>query len=248
MVPGMPLSMSGGTDAVDDDAVGRTFANKKNHGKVPRKIHKAEREKLKRDHLNELFLDLGHALEPARQNNGKASILGDTTKFLRDMLVQVESLRKENAALLSESHYVTVENNELKDEKDVLEAEVERLRKELQKRLQSDATSALPQSAATSVLQQSSQHLQPQPPPVVGPVYVIPLSRDPPQTYTEAQQNPPTPPKPPSLVTKPRARYPAPSDSWPLQLLVSRPRVSEEGQTSGGDCGGSANTSTTESG
>ncbi|KAK1267672.1 hypothetical protein QJS04_geneDACA000638 [Acorus gramineus] len=145
-------------------------------------------------------------------------------------------------------YQVTVENNELKDEKDVLEAEVERLRKELQKRLQSDATSALPQSAATSALQQSSQHLQPQPPHVVGPVYVIPLPRDPPQTYLEAQQNPPSPPKPPSLVTKPQARYPTPSDSWPLQLLVSRPRVSEEGQTSGGDCGGSANTSTTESG
>lgn len=35
---------------------------KKNTGKVPRKIHKAAREKLKRDHMNELFLDLGKAL------------------------------------------------------------------------------------------------------------------------------------------------------------------------------------------
>ncbi|KAK1308098.1 Protein disulfide isomerase-like 5-3 [Acorus calamus] len=39
------------------------FSNKKNPGKVPRKIHKAEREKLKHDHLNELFVELGNALE-----------------------------------------------------------------------------------------------------------------------------------------------------------------------------------------
>jgi len=33
-----------------------------NQGKVPKKIHKAEREKMKREHLNELFLDLANAL------------------------------------------------------------------------------------------------------------------------------------------------------------------------------------------
>lgn len=31
-------------------------------GKVPKRIHKAEREKMKREHLNELFLDLANAL------------------------------------------------------------------------------------------------------------------------------------------------------------------------------------------
>ena len=35
---------------------------KKNQVKVPKKIHKAEREKLKREHLNDLFLDLANAL------------------------------------------------------------------------------------------------------------------------------------------------------------------------------------------
>ena len=35
---------------------------RKNPGKAPKKIHKAEREKLKRDHLNVLFLELGNAL------------------------------------------------------------------------------------------------------------------------------------------------------------------------------------------
>jgi len=31
-------------------------------GKVPKRIHKAEREKMKREHLNELFLDLANAI------------------------------------------------------------------------------------------------------------------------------------------------------------------------------------------
>ncbi|MCL7040540.1 hypothetical protein MKW94_013716 [Papaver nudicaule] len=85
---------------------GRSFRNKRNNAlKVPKKIHKAEREKLKRDYMNELFLELGNVLEPTRQNNGKASILDDATRLLRDLLTQVKSLKKENVALLSESHY-----------------------------------------------------------------------------------------------------------------------------------------------
>lgn len=48
--------------------------------------------------------------EPERQNNGKASILGDATRLVRDLIQQVESLRKENAALVTESHYVSSSN------------------------------------------------------------------------------------------------------------------------------------------
>lgn len=40
----------------------RSSSDKMNQGKVPRKIHKAEREKMKREHLNDLFLDLASAL------------------------------------------------------------------------------------------------------------------------------------------------------------------------------------------
>lgn len=36
--------------------------SKKIQKKVPKRVHKAEREKLKREHLNELFLDLANAL------------------------------------------------------------------------------------------------------------------------------------------------------------------------------------------
>ncbi|KMZ57459.1 hypothetical protein ZOSMA_85G00210 [Zostera marina] len=106
----------------------RSLPDRKSQIKVPRKIHKAEREKLKRDHLNDLFFKLGHVVEPTRQNNGKASILGEATKLLRDLVVQVESLKRENVTLLSESRYVTQEKNELKDETIVLMSEIEKMR------------------------------------------------------------------------------------------------------------------------
>ncbi|CAN6484629.1 unnamed protein product [Victoria cruziana] len=122
-------------NVVDEDSVGRRGKVK---DKVAKKIHKAEREKLKRDHLNELFSDLGLALEPARQNNGKATILADATRILRDLLAQVDHLRKENAALLTESRYITDEKKELKDENAVLEAEIGKLQNQLRERVPSE--------------------------------------------------------------------------------------------------------------
>ncbi|XP_010257057.1 PREDICTED: transcription factor bHLH47-like [Nelumbo nucifera] len=203
-----------------------SLPNKRNHGKIPKKIHKAEREKQKRDHLNELFHELGISLEPARQNNGKASILGDSTRLLRDLLAQVESLKREHAALLSESHYVTIEKNELKEENSVLEAEIEKLQTELQERVQCKPT----WDAATAQMQHknSGSHLpedhlrlpvvdaklQSAP---VGSVFVIPFHHEL-KAYPEPMSTH-APSNPPSQVSRPHARYPTPSDSWPAQLL-----------------------------
>ncbi|XP_058083855.1 transcription factor BHLH062 isoform X2 [Magnolia sinica] len=226
------------------------MANKKNPGKPPKKIHKAEREKLKRDHLNELFLELGHALEPARQNSGKASILGDTTRLLRELLVQVDCLKKENAALLTESHYVNVEKNELRDENAVLGTEIEKLQNQLRERMQSVHAWSNPTDAAPIQLQHCNSTLPStlenqlplpvvdpvlQPPPVMGPpVFVIPLSHEV-QAYPEAEIVQVSH-KPPSHVRRPHARYPTPSDSWPSQLLVKQPGTAQETQLSLGSC------------
>ena len=46
--------------------------------------------------------------EQTRQNNGKASILDDATRLLHHLLTEVKCLRRENVALLSESHYVSL--------------------------------------------------------------------------------------------------------------------------------------------
>ncbi|RCV14116.1 hypothetical protein SETIT_2G400400v2 [Setaria italica] len=99
--------------------------------KAPKKVHKSEREKRKRDKQNDLFGELGNMLEPDRQNNGKACILSDTTRILKDLLSQVESLRQENGALKNESRYVALERNELLDENNMIRTEISELQNEL---------------------------------------------------------------------------------------------------------------------
>lgn len=164
--------------------------SKKDGAKVRRKIHKAEREKLKRDQLNELFLDLTNALgsEPATQNTGKSSALTDTIRILRDLIAQIESLKKENSVLLAESQYVAIENNELKEENSAMEAHIMKL----QSRTDNQT--------------------------VVGPVYVVPVQNEPKHySYTDPMIG--------SNVSKPHARYPLPSDSWPFNILSEQSRV-----------------------
>ncbi|KAJ6688753.1 TRANSCRIPTION FACTOR BHLH47 [Salix koriyanagi] len=93
------MSMDSEPDVSMEEVTGnRSFpAGKK--GKVPRR--KAEREKLKREQLNELFLELASALELSQTNTGKASILCETTRLLKDLLTQIESLKKDNGELES---------------------------------------------------------------------------------------------------------------------------------------------------
>ncbi|KAL5667003.1 hypothetical protein ACJX0J_019224, partial [Zea mays] len=79
--------------------------HRKSQEKPPKKTHKAEREKLKRDQLNDLFVELGSMLDLDRQNTGKATVLGDAARVLRDLITQVESLRQEQSALVSERQY-----------------------------------------------------------------------------------------------------------------------------------------------
>ncbi|KAG9451257.1 hypothetical protein H6P81_011222 [Aristolochia fimbriata] len=239
-----PRTMVNESNVAVEKPVSRNSPNKKNLGRVPKKIHKAAREKLKRDHLNDLFLVLGNALEPARQNNGKASILCDASRLLKDLLVQVESLKKENATLLTETHYVTVEKNELKDENSALEADIVKLRNDLRERLQSQtiwpsgmdaATNQPHQDNSASTLPENLE--QPQSPPMdpsleassmATPVFVIlPQSLQPYPDPKSMQE----PSKPPSQVKRPHARYPTPSDSWPSQLLGNQLTRSVQGDT-----------------
>lgn len=225
MVSEYPSSMANETNVTAEKPVDGSLVKKKNQGRVPKKIHKAEREKLKRDQLNELFLELGHILEPAQQNKGKAIILGDASRILRDLFAQVESLRKENAALLTESSYVTAEKNELRDENSALQAEIAELKNELQARMQSDCAwsnstdmspPTLPQPVSTVLPMQQQQPL------VIRPACAAPIREL--QLFPESPTTP-TQPTPSSNVRRPHARYPTPSDSWPGQLLSGLPRT-----------------------
>ncbi|KAM7483300.1 hypothetical protein LguiB_007883 [Lonicera macranthoides] len=228
-------------DVVAETPRTRSHPQKKNQGKVPKRIHKAEREKMKREHLNELFLELANALDLSEQNNGKASILGETTRIVKDMLSQIECLKRENAALLSESQYVATEKNELQDENEALQNQIGKLQAVLKERmaqLKLDLNIAPLESLEAELTSHFSEdHLRlptvepaSQQAPMVGPVYVIPVHSDL-QVYPE----PISVSKPISGVCKPHARYPTPADSWPSKLLKKQLELGKESQQNGGD-------------
>ncbi|XP_020575618.1 transcription factor bHLH47-like [Phalaenopsis equestris] len=166
-----------------------SISNGKNQSNSSKKIHKAEREKLKRDRLNELFQELSRDLDPLGLSSCKASILADATRALRDLLARRKKLRDEHTALVSESHYITLERDELQAENLTLKSDIGMLQNELNQMLRcsSDDTRL--------VLAQST---------------TIP---DPQQHHNSAA----------SLVQRPQARYPSPSDSWPAKLLSGLP-------------------------
>ncbi|XP_010917028.2 protein IRON-RELATED TRANSCRIPTION FACTOR 3 isoform X1 [Elaeis guineensis] len=229
MISDHPSSMAKETNVAADKPVDGSLLNKKSQGRVPKKIHKAEREKLKREQLNELFLELGRVVEPARQNNGKATILVDASRILRDLLAQVESLRKENAALLTESSYVTAEKNELRDENAALQADIAELQSELQVRMMSDSVWTNSTAMSPPTLPQPASTVLPlqQQPPDIRPVHGAPIREL--QLFPESTATQ-TEPTPSSNVTRPHARYPTPSSFWPGQLLSSLPRTAQEEQ------------------
>ncbi|CAA7401888.1 unnamed protein product [Spirodela intermedia] len=183
MVSDFPTPVGDDGALMSEKHIGRP--ERRSQRRVPKKVHKAEREKLKREHLNDLFLELGQALEPGRHNNGKASVLGDAARLLRDMLSQVESLRRENTSLATESQFVAMEKSELMDENLALEQEIRKLQEELKEKGRSKpawrggAEVAPPQPSTAAA--------------VVGPVYVIPINQELAAYSTEAAAPPPPP-------------------------------------------------------
>lgn len=127
-------SMAGSSSSAAEKHVDRCL-DKRAQEKAPKKNHKAEREKLKRDQLNDLFVELSSMLDHDRQNSGKATVLGDAARVLRDLITQVESLRKEQSTLLTERQYVGSEKTELQDENTTLRAQIIELQNELRARI-----------------------------------------------------------------------------------------------------------------
>ncbi|OIW08823.1 hypothetical protein TanjilG_16404 [Lupinus angustifolius] len=102
-----------------------------------RKTQKADREKLRRDRLNEQFAELGNILDPDRPKNDKATILGDTIQLLNDLSSQVIKLKDEYTALNEESDELAQEKNDLREEKASLKLDIENLNNQYQQRLRS---------------------------------------------------------------------------------------------------------------
>ncbi|KAK8710725.1 hypothetical protein V6N13_146038 [Hibiscus sabdariffa] len=206
------------TNAALKTSVGRSCAPK-TKGNVPKRIQKAEREKLKREYLNELFLDLANALDPNQPNNGKASVLHEATRLLKDLFSQIESLKKENSSLLSEFHNVNIEKNERKEENSTLETQIRELRSEIGIKVAQSKTNLnepppdLP-AVGTSLLQ----------PPAL---LVVPLHPNI-QSYPMLDSTTQLAAKLNSIVRKPHARYPTPTDTWPSKLLGEQSAIRNE--------------------
>ncbi|PKU63213.1 transcription factor bHLH121 [Dendrobium catenatum] len=131
---GDPGVWSGGLPVPCPDSSQRVDKEAKDSSNV-RKVHKADREKLRRDRLNEQFLELGNAIDPDRPKNDKATILGDAVLMLKDLTAQVQKLKAEHTSLSEESRELTQEKNELREEKSVLKSEIENLNAQHQQRL-----------------------------------------------------------------------------------------------------------------
>ncbi|XP_050893895.1 transcription factor ILR3 isoform X2 [Lathyrus oleraceus] len=93
---------------------------------------KACREKLRRDRLNDKFIELGSILEPGRPaKTDKAAILMDAVRMVTQLKGEAEKLKDANTGLQEKIKELKVEKNELRDEKQRLKAEKEKLEQQL---------------------------------------------------------------------------------------------------------------------
>ncbi|GAY64615.1 hypothetical protein CUMW_234860 [Citrus unshiu] len=93
---------------------------------------KACREKLRRDRLNERFLELGSMLEPGRPpKTDKATILSDAVQMMEQLRTEAQKLKQSNEDLQEKIKELKAEKNELRDEKQRLKADKEKLEQQV---------------------------------------------------------------------------------------------------------------------
>ncbi|XP_008803703.1 transcription factor bHLH115-like [Phoenix dactylifera] len=93
---------------------------------------KACREKIRRDRLNDRFLELSAILDPGRHPKfDKASILSDAARLLVQLRSEAQQLKESNEKLQETIKDLKVEKNELREEKMRLKADKERLEQQI---------------------------------------------------------------------------------------------------------------------
>ncbi|XP_015885861.2 transcription factor ILR3 [Ziziphus jujuba] len=89
---------------------------------------KACREKMRRDRLNDRFLELGSILYPERPNKmDKGVILSDAVRIVTQLRREAQKLKESNEQLEEKINELKAEKNELRDEKQRLKAEKDTL-------------------------------------------------------------------------------------------------------------------------
>ncbi|CAN6219110.1 unnamed protein product [Urochloa humidicola] len=93
---------------------------------------KACREKIRRDKLNERFLELGAILEPGKTPKmDKSAILNDAIRVVGELRSEAQKLKESNESLQEKIKELKAEKNELRDEKQRLKAEKESLEQQI---------------------------------------------------------------------------------------------------------------------
>ncbi|KAJ0983307.1 hypothetical protein J5N97_011562 [Dioscorea zingiberensis] len=93
---------------------------------------KACREKMRRDRLNDKFLELGSILEPGKPPKmDKAAILSDAVRMVTQLRGEAQKLKDSNEKLQEKIKELKTEKNELRDEKQRLKAEKENLEQQI---------------------------------------------------------------------------------------------------------------------
>lgn len=93
---------------------------------------KACREKLRRDKLNERFLELGSILEPGRPPKAdKTAILSDAVRMVTQLRSEAKKLKESNEELQEKIKELKAEKNELRDEKQRIKADKEKLEQQV---------------------------------------------------------------------------------------------------------------------
>ncbi|KAL1298940.1 transcription factor bHLH115 [Arachis hypogaea] len=122
---------------------------------------KACREKLRRDKLNERFLELSSILEPGsmQPKTDKVAILSDAVRVVNQLRDEAEKLKEMNDEMLEKIKELKAEKNELRDEKNRLKVEREKL--EQQFKMTNVQPSFLHHAPAATKAQGASQKLIP---------------------------------------------------------------------------------------
>nr|UYI36892.1 transcription factor MYC2 [Allium sativum] len=86
---------------------------------------KASKEKMRRNRLNDKFVELGSVLEPGNPKTDKAAILSDAVRLVSQLRSEAQKLKDSSDSLHEKIKELKDEKNELRDEKQRLKQEKE---------------------------------------------------------------------------------------------------------------------------
>ncbi|CAM8984629.1 unnamed protein product [Rhodiola kirilowii] len=127
---GCPADVSVEVDhslAVPDEAKENGYRKRARSGCAP-SGSKASKEKIRRDQLNDRFIELGCILEPGRPPKAdKTVLLNDAVRLVTQLRDETQKLKECNDNLQHKITELKADKNELRDEKQKLKMEKERL-------------------------------------------------------------------------------------------------------------------------